>query len=137
MPRKPNQRIESPATLGRKCWAFAYLARIWTTLKPSLIHRLQGTGLSLSKYIAAYDEAVRLTMGLCPRVNANCFLNKTYDQHRNGTCPVQNQQFFVGYQWENGLRSFSIPFPFPSYHWTEEFFAAVHVSVDTALNQII
>ena len=24
MPRKPGDRIESPATLGRKCWAFAY-----------------------------------------------------------------------------------------------------------------
>ncbi len=28
MPRKPGERIESPATLGRKCWAFAYLAQV-------------------------------------------------------------------------------------------------------------
>ena len=28
-PRKPGTRIESPDTLGRKCWAFAYLRQLW------------------------------------------------------------------------------------------------------------
>ena len=34
MPRKPGARIESPATLGRKCWAFAYLHRFGLDCSP-------------------------------------------------------------------------------------------------------
>ena len=30
MPRAPGARVESPATLGRKCWAFAFLAQVIT-----------------------------------------------------------------------------------------------------------
>ena len=26
--RRPGDRIESPATLGRKCWAYAYLRQV-------------------------------------------------------------------------------------------------------------
>lgn len=33
MPRSPGDRIESPATLGRKCWAFAYFVEVRTMLK--------------------------------------------------------------------------------------------------------
>lgn len=93
-------RIESPATLGRKCWAFAYLAHVWTSLKPALERALaRAPGLSLSKLFAAYDAAVSLTMGLCDQVMANCFVNATYNPARNGTCPEEEGQFYVGYQW--------------------------------------
>ena len=103
MPRKPGSRIESPATLGRKCWAFAYLAQIWPTTKPALQAALQGTGLSLASYIQAYDAAVPLTMGLCQKVMANCFANASYDPAvRNGTCSAAVGQFYCGFQWENG-----------------------------------
>ena len=50
-----------------------------------------------------YDDAIPLTMGLCEKVMANCFVNASYDPvARNGTCPGQIDEFFVGYQWENG-----------------------------------
>ena len=29
MPHRAGARVESAATLGRKCWAFAYLAQVW------------------------------------------------------------------------------------------------------------
>jgi hypothetical protein len=100
MPREPGARIESPATLGRKCWAFAYLARVWTDLKPALQRAMaRAPGLSLDKLFVAYDAAVPLTMGLCDQVMANCFLNATFNPERNGTCPDAESQFYVGYQW--------------------------------------
>jgi hypothetical protein len=103
MPRKHGARIESPATLGRKCWAFAYLAQIWTKLKPALKTALTGSGLSLENFITAYDDALPLTMGLCEKVMANCFINASYDPaQRNGTCPGPVGEFYAGFQWENG-----------------------------------
>jgi hypothetical protein len=103
MPRKPGSRIESPATLGRKCWAFAYLAQIWPQLKPKIATALPGTGLNLDGFVKAYDSAVPLTMGLCEQVMANCFVNASYDPgKRNGTCAGAVGEFYVGFQWENG-----------------------------------
>ena len=71
MPRKPGDRIESPATLGRKCWAFAYLRQVWVTLKPALEAATIAHGLNLRPFIAAWDSAVALTMPLCDRTMAN------------------------------------------------------------------
>jgi len=63
MPRKPYMRIESPATLGRKCWAFAYLQQVW---RGGLHHSLEAAtaqhNLSLKPFFAAWAEAVALTM---------------------------------------------------------------------------
>ena len=71
MPRKPGDRIESPATLGRKCWAFAYLRQVWIALKPALEAATIAHGLNLRPFIAAWDSAVALTMPLCDRTMAN------------------------------------------------------------------
>ena len=71
MPRKPGDRIESPATLGRKCWAFAYLRQVWIALKPALEAATIAHGLTLRPFIAAWDSAVALTMPLCDRTMAN------------------------------------------------------------------
>ena len=98
MPRKPGERIESPATLGRKCFAFGYLAQIWRALRSALLKAAQAAGESLETFAATYDNGVVLTMGLCEKVMANCFVNNTYDPARNGTCPDVEQQFFVGFQ---------------------------------------
>ena len=35
-PRKPGDRLESPATLGRKGWAFAFLAQGWPAAAAAL-----------------------------------------------------------------------------------------------------
>ena len=67
MPRKPGTRIESPDTLGRKCWAFAYLAQIWPRLKPLLNQAMSNAGHSLEKFTIAYDNAIPLTMNLCKK----------------------------------------------------------------------
>ena len=58
MPRKPGDRIESPATLGRKCWAFAYLRQIWGAdaagggLRTDLEARTAAHGLDVRAFVA-------------------------------------------------------------------------------------
>ena len=90
MPRKEGDRIESPATLGRKCWAFAFLRQVWSEDGYGLKKRLQsamkenGQQNSLRSMIVSYDEAVPMTMNLCDEVMANCFVNASYDPDRNG-----------------------------------------------------
>ena len=71
MPRKPGDRIESPATLGRKCWAFAYLRQIWASLKVPITRAVNAAGLSLTLFTSAFEHAVPTTMDLCSRVMAN------------------------------------------------------------------
>ena len=141
MPRKAGARIESPATLGRKCWAFAYLNQVWTSgLHDELLNAVEKSGLSLELFAKAYDEAVGFTMPLCPRVMANCFVNATFNPSRNGTCPHLLQQFYVGFEWENGNnniqeRNDSVTFPFPleQGRWRDD----MRFAVNTALNYII
>jgi len=124
MPHLPGARVESASTLGRKCWAFAYLAQRWGPLKPKLQAAMLHADYAL-KAIEAYDAAVPFTMGLCPKVMANCFVNATYRPGlRNGTCPAAVGRFYVGYEWENGnnnvqARNDSIAFPFPRYTQTD------------------
>ena len=165
MPRKPGDRIESPATLGRKCWAFAYLREVWTSesggnLKNSLEAKAAAHGLDVKAFVAAWDAAVALTMPLCNRVMANCFLNESYSPaSRNGTCPEVVDQFIVGYAFENegGGRNDStgaaaaiggdannaridVPFPFPTYVSAEAFkqkYAAIKSSMATLFNYIM
>lgn len=143
MPRKPGARIESPATLGRKCWAFAYLAQIWPRLKPLLNQAMSNAGHSLEKFTIAYDNAIPLTMNLCKKVAANCFVNKTYNpEQRNGTCPDAIGQFYTGFAWENGNNNYqwrndSVIFPFPRYSQTDEWRKNIMFAVNTALNYII
>jgi hypothetical protein len=114
MPHRAGARVETPATLGRKCWAFAYLAQAWDApaapgsavpLKRALPAAVaaSGSGQSVSAFVSAYAAAVPLTMGLCARVMANCFVNASYAPAlRNGTCPGAVGEFYVGFQWENG-----------------------------------
>ena len=45
----------------------------------------------------AWDSAVALTMPLCDRTMANCFVNASFSLARNGTCPDVIEQFVVGY----------------------------------------
>jgi hypothetical protein len=143
MPRVPGARIESPATLGRKCWAFAYLTQVWEALKPAIERSMSRAGLDMGNFTKAYDGAIPLTMDLCDKVMANCFVNATYaPAKRNGTCPNKAKQFYVGFQWENGnnnvqWRNDSMGFPFPQYDQTKEWQEDVQFSVNTALNFII
>lgn len=110
MPRKAGTRIESPDTLGRKCWAFAYLKQMW---QPDMLQNaLARAGLSMPAFIAEYNRAVPLTMGLCAKVIANCFVNASYDPSRSGTCPLQVESFhYLGFERENALRLFSVAYP--------------------------
>lgn len=144
MPRKPGSRIESPATLGRKCFAFAYLRQIWSPLRPELERALAVAGLDLRAFIDAYDRAVPFTMALCRRVTANCYVNASYDPAaRNGTCPQRVKEFVVGFEWENlgggrGPQPLErVVYPFPAYDQTEAFRDGVSLAVSTALNYIV
>ena len=120
MPRLPGTRIESPGTLGRKCWAFSYLKDIWFTgtssgadaLEPALATRIAEAGLNLDAYFSAYEDAVPLTMNLCWEVMANCFVNASYDPMRNGTCPGKVKEFYLGFERENIKRRSPIYYPF-------------------------
>ena len=104
MPRKPGVRIEAPDTLGRKCWAFAYLDQ-----------RCDATALAARApaFAAEWARAVPLTLGLCERVMANCFVNQSYDPSRNGTCPTKIFEFRdLGFERENLLRGFPVDYRF-------------------------
>ena len=147
MPRKPGDRIESPATLGRKCWAFSYLDSMWARLKPALVDAMVHAphGVTLGNFFETWEGAVAETMPLCRRAMANCFVNSSYDPSaRNGTCPDEVGAFYVGWQWENGgggrepnAPRPEIAYPFPLYAQTAEFRQNVNFAVATALNEII
>ena len=89
-PRKPGDRIEAPDTLGRKCWAFAYLAQEWATLAAPLQRAISAAGLDISAFVSDYERAIPETFALCHKVMHNCFQNATYVPGlRNGTCPLK------------------------------------------------
>ena len=114
MPRLPGTRIEAPDTLGRKCWAFAYLSQLWSP--GSLTRALAAAGLpaaSLANFSSRYEASIALSMPLCDRVIANCFVNASYDPARNGTCPLQVLAFKdLGFERENLLRGGIVQYPF-------------------------
>ncbi len=113
MPRHPGDRIEAPDTLGRKCWAFAYLAQMWAAEQAALASALAAAGLSAAAYAGAADAAIPATMGLCEEVMANCFVNASYNPARNGTCPADIFAFhYLGFDRENILRGGVVHYPF-------------------------
>ena len=143
MPHRAGARVETAATLGRKCWAFAYLRQIWAPIRSFLNTTIHRAGLDLQNFIASWDGAVPTTMELCDRQMANCFVNASYDPAlRNGTCPDRIGQFFVGFQWENGGGGRgplpeSVAYPFPAYTQTSTFRADATFAIETTLNYII
>mmetsp|Transcript_32810 Transcript_32810/g.55328 ORF Transcript_32810/g.55328 Transcript_32810/m.55328 type:complete len:240 (+) Transcript_32810:31-750(+) len=111
MPRNEGDRIESPATLGRKCWAMAYNDQMWHP--EELSKALTSNDLNANEnFIAEYNEAIPLTMNLCYQVEENCFVNATYDASRNGTCPHDIRQFHLGFDRENLKRKDVVEYPF-------------------------
>jgi hypothetical protein len=111
MPRHPGERIESPWTLGMKCWAFAYLVQTWRPA--ALVSHLQQGNLSIDVFLANYKLAMPLSMNLCDEVMANCFVNASYDPSaRNGTCPFSIVDFKAGFGWENVLHGGILKYPF-------------------------
>lgn len=113
MPREEGTRIESPGTLGRKCWAMAYNQQIWDP--KSLEKTLTSNGLNPNTdFIDLWNEAIPLTMNLCYEVEENCFQNKSYDPSTNGTCPVYIEEFHAGFERENLKRKNVVYYPFYS-----------------------
>ena len=70
MPRKPGSRIESPDTLGRKCWAFAWLKDRKGVMEAAHA-RLASVGLNVSFLKQQWEVADPEAMTLCRRVMAN------------------------------------------------------------------
>lgn len=93
-------RIESASTLGRKCWAFAYLKELWQPT--TLAHAVEAAGLHLSSFISQYERAVPLTFALCEKVLHNCFLNASVAPRP--PCPASVTEFHFGFERENILR---------------------------------
>jgi len=101
-------RIESPSTLGRKCWAFAYLKQLW---EPTLLETaVQAAGLNISFFISEYNKAIPLTFALCEKVIHNCFLNASVAPRP--PCPASVDEFHVGFERENILRGDIVQYPF-------------------------
>lgn len=109
MPRPPGDRIESPWTLGMKCWAMTFLQQSYPT---QLQSRLSQAGLSAATYLTNYKNASVEAMKLCWKVLANCFVNASYDPSRNGTCPYLADEFESGFEWENIDQEEDLAFPF-------------------------
>mmetsp|Transcript_14781 Transcript_14781/g.24730 ORF Transcript_14781/g.24730 Transcript_14781/m.24730 type:complete len:244 (-) Transcript_14781:238-969(-) len=111
MPRIPGVRIESPDTLGRKCWAFAYLAQNLPGTFPNTTSTNEP--IDFSNFVEQSKTAIPMTMDLCNKVMANCFVNKTYDPSRKGTCPLAVFDFhYLGFERENAKRGFDVKYPF-------------------------
>ena len=102
MPRKPGDRIEAPDTLGRKCWADAYLAqRFPPAASAALEQRCAAAGLNVSTFVAEAGRAAPSSLNLCQQVICNCFVNASYDPARSGGCRVDVDKFhYLGFDRE-------------------------------------
>ena len=115
MPRKAGTRIESPDTLGRKCWAFAYLGQFWEEGLGSALETAlsKNGGYDIGNFTSAYQAAIGYSMDLCEKVMANCFENSTYTPSRNGTCNLKVYDFkYLGFERENLKRRNCVHYPF-------------------------
>jgi hypothetical protein len=114
MPRAAGERIEAPDTLGRKCWAYAYLAQVAARSLAALRGALAAAGLpALAALEGTFAAAVPATLASCDAVIANCFLNTTYQPAlHNGTCKSDVVLFYLGFQRENLLRGGIVSYPF-------------------------
>ena len=114
MPRAAGERIEAPDTLGRKCWAYAYLAQEAARSLAALRGALAAAGLpALAALEGTFAAAVPATLASCDAVIANCFLNTTYQPAlHNGTCPGDVVLFELGFDRENLLRGGIVAYPF-------------------------
>ncbi len=98
MPRKPGARIESPWTLGLKCWAMAFLQQYWNP--EPLNQNLQSANLTLANFTGYYLAEMPKSITLCYEVKNNCFVNASYDPKRAGTCPLAVDEFKLGFDWQ-------------------------------------
>ena len=114
MPRAPGERIEAPDTLGRKCWAFAYLAEVASAALAAAQAALASAGLPpLAAFAGNFSASTAPTLSLCNRVIANCFLNTSYEPAlHNGTCAGDVVLFALGFERENLLRGNIVAYPF-------------------------
>ena len=103
MPRLPGNRIEAPDTLGRKCWAFAYMAQQSAPVVKAADAAVAAAGLDMSNFTARHAEAIPMTLDLCQKVICNCFVNASYDPSRSGSCHLKVEGNFhtLGFDREN------------------------------------
>ncbi len=115
-PRAAGERIEAPDTLGRKCWAYAYLAQVAARTLAALRGALAAAGLPatlLAAFEGSFAVAAPPALASCNAVIANCFENTTYEPAlHNGTCAGNVVLFQLGFQRENLLRGGIVAYPF-------------------------
>lgn len=98
MPRKPGDRIESPDTLGRKCWASTALTQQWPALQGAAVSR----NLSLTgPFSSMMAHGIALNQEDCQKVICNCFVNASFDPSRSGACRGKVDLFhYLGFDRE-------------------------------------
>lgn len=110
MPRKAGERIESPWTLGMKCWAFAYLTEFWSPI--AMRNALAAAGLAMNAFSRAYSAAGAESLTLCQQVINNCFVNASYDPSRRGSCPLSVDEFKMAFDFQNLKHGDLVKYPF-------------------------
>lgn len=71
MPHRHGSRVETSATLGRKCWAFGYLRQIWEAggMKAALRTATAAHGLKsrwhFCRFAMRFAELLCLNIGTC------------------------------------------------------------------------
>jgi|TARA_B110000208_G_C11378891_1_gene287876 hypothetical protein len=67
---------------------------------------------NLNNFTRIYEKSVPMTMALCSKVQANCFVNASYDPTRNGTCKGKQLLFhYLGFDRENIKRKNVVRYP--------------------------
>jgi hypothetical protein len=116
MPRAAGERVEAPDTLGRKCWAYAYMTQVASRSLAALRGALAAAGLPaalLAAFEGSFSAAAPPAMASCDAVIANCFKNTSYQPAlHNGTCAGDVALFGLGFQRENLLRGGVVAYPF-------------------------
>jgi hypothetical protein len=112
MPRREGERIESPWTLGMKCWAAAFLQQSWLPARDAFVAVLNRHNVNVSKVVGTMDYGTANAVSECGQVMANCFVNASYDPSRNGTCPLSMDDFHLGFDYQNGIHGKHVRFDF-------------------------
>lgn len=97
LPRpSPSERVESPFTLGEKCFAFSLLADTFAMTRSAL----QKFGKILAPALNMFAANIPIGATLCNEDCWACWKNQTRNFALNGTCPMSVIEFKAGFEYE-------------------------------------
>ena len=95
-------RVETPWTLGLKCWAMSYLEERLVPLMSEMAVHMKGAFTGAHSFVNVTTRAAAGGVQQCHMVKANCFHNSTYQPAKhNNTCPLLYLEFHGGWNWQN------------------------------------